>query len=237
MVNHAIRTHPYGAALVQSRTLRPLALVLALVCTGFLYVRPAAAQDPPPKIGPFVVDIHGTMPRFPTSKQQLADSRDLLAQELPGAGLGLHGGAHVYPLRWKAVTFGIGADLTTARAHRAAPQLTATTFGRATTERFTHLAPEISFNFGNGNGWSYLSGGIGTATWSVVPDTLSPTAPDQERLKTINYGGGARWFIKHHIAFSFDVRFYAIDPSTPLPSHPSGPRTTLVIMGAGISVK
>ena len=32
------------------------------------------------------------------------------------------------------------------------------------------------------------------------------------RLKTINYGGGARWFAKAHVAFSFDVRFYAINP-------------------------
>ena len=37
--------------------------------------------------------------------------------------------------------------------------------GRPVTERFTHLAPELSFNFGTGNGWSYLSGGIGRSTW------------------------------------------------------------------------
>ena len=95
----------------------------------------------------------------------------------------------------------------------------------------------VSFNFGDGDGWSYLSGGIGTSTWSLVPDGLPPAAPDTEHLKTINYGGGGRWFIKRHLAFSFDVRFYAIEPTTPIPGHPSGPRTTLLIMGAGVSVK
>ena len=41
---------------------------------------------------------------------------------------------------------------------------------------------------------------------------MSDYPPDDEPLNTINYGGGARWFIKPHVAFSFDVRFYAINP-------------------------
>jgi hypothetical protein len=204
--------------------------VLVLSC-------PVGAQDPPPKIGPFVIDMHGTMPRFPGKDQQLADSRGLLLQELPGGGLGIHAGAHVYVFSWKAVTFGLGGDLTLARSHKDAPQIASNLFGRATTERFTHIAPQLSFNFGDGDGWSYLSGGIGASTWSVVPDGQAAQAPDSERLSTINYGGGARWFIKRHLAFSFDVRFYAIDPSTPLPGRPNGPRTTLLSMGAGVSVK
>lgn len=197
----------------------------------------ARAQDPPPRIGPFVLDIHGTFPRFPADDQQLADSRALLLRELPGAGLGLHTSAYVYPLRWKAVTFGIGGDLTLARASKAAPQIAEGIVGRAVTETFSHIAPEISFNFGDGDGWSYLSGGIGPGVWSLVPAGFVATAADTERLQTINYGGGARWFIKRHLAFSFDVRFYAINPSTPVLGRPGGPRKTLVFMGAGISLK
>jgi hypothetical protein len=212
-------------------------LVPVLFISLLLGARAAAAQEPPPRIGPFVVDLHGTVPRFPSDNQQLADSRGLQLVELPGSGLGVHAGAHVYLLKWKAVTFGLGADLTMARAHQSAPQLGPDAFGRAVTERFTHFAPQLSFNFGDGDGWSYISGGIGTSTWSVVPDGQREKDPDVEHLKTINYGGGARWFIKRHLAFSFDVRFYAIDPSTPLPDLPNGPRTTLLIMGAGISVK
>jgi hypothetical protein len=213
----------------------PLVALLSVLL--LLAGRAAVAQEPPPRIGPFVVDFHGTLPRFPSDDQQLALSRGLVVNELPGAGLGLHTGAHVYFLKWKAVTFGVGADLTLARSHQKAPQLGADIFARAVTERFTHVAPQLSFNFGDGDGWSYISGGIGTSTWSLVPDGQSARDPDVERLKTINYGGGARWFIKRHLAFSFDVRFYAIDPTTPIFDLPNGPRTTLLIMGAGVSVK
>ncbi len=216
--------------------MRPRLLFIVLIGV-WLVARPGAAQDPPPRIGPFVVDVHGTMPRFPADDQQLADSRGLELSELPGAGLGLQAGAHVYPLRWKAVTFGLGVDLTLGRAHHASTEKADNVFGRATTERFTHIAPQISFNFGDGDGWSYLSGGIGTSTWSVAADGAAAQAPDSEQLTTINYGGGARWFMKRHLAFSFDVRFYAIDPTTPLPNRPSGPRTTLLSFGAGLSLK
>jgi hypothetical protein len=106
------------------------------------------------------------------------------------------------------------------------------------TERLTAIAPQISLNFGNGNGWSYLSGGIGQVRWFLVPDGGSPTAADEEKIKTINYGGGARWFKKKHIGFSLDVRFYAINPGTPVGNRLVGsPRTTLLVFGAGISVK
>lgn len=182
------------------------------------------------------MDLHGTVPRFPVD-QELADSRDLLLAELPGVGIGLHAGAHVYVFSWKAVTFGLGADFTRARAHQGAPQISEDERGRAVTEKFTHFAPQISFNFGDGDGWSYFSGGIGTSKWSLVPDGEPPTAADTAALTTINYGGGGRWFIKRHLAFSFDVRFYAIDPSPPVGDRPSGPRTTLLIAGAGISLK
>jgi len=59
----------------------------------------------------------------------------------------------------------------------------------------------------------------------------------------VNYGVGARWFAKPHLAFSFDVRFYQMDPGSPYTdpvtgaSYPAAPRTTLLIIGAGISVK
>jgi len=83
----------------------------------------------------------------------------------------------------------------------------------------------------------FISGGIAASTWSVVPDGSIAQPPDQERLKTIDYGGGARWFAKPHLAFSFDVRFYAMDSSTPAPGLPGGPRTRLLVVGAGVSVK
>ena len=81
-----------------------------------------------------------------------------------------------------------------------------------------------------------MAGSI-ASTWSLVPDGSSPQPPDEERLKTIDYGGGARWFARPHLAFSFDVRFYAINPSSPTFALPGGPRTTLLVFGVGVSLK
>lgn len=206
-------------------------LLFAAVCSSS-----AAAQEPPPRIGPFALDIHGTVPNFPDDPQ-LAESRIVGQAELPGVGIGVHAGAHVYVFTVKALTIGLGGAVAVARAHSGEKLLSGVVAARAVTERFAHAAPELSFNFGNGNGWSYVSGGIGLSTWSVVPDGEPETSANLERLRTINYGGGARWFIRPHLAFSFDVRFYAIDPGTPRGDRPGGPRTTLLIAGAGVSLK
>jgi hypothetical protein len=194
------------------------------------------AQEPPPPIPLFVVDLHAVLPNFPSDSQQLANSRKLQPGGLPGLGFGGDLGVHLYPLRWRQVTFGIGGSATLSRAHSAGNATLAPPLPPVT-ERFTSIAPQLSFNFGTGSGWSYISGGIAGATWSIVADGVGPLPPDQQRLKTINYGGGARWFIKPHVAFSFDVRFYAIDPSAPTEGLQNGPRTTLLVVGAGISMK
>jgi hypothetical protein len=214
--------------------LRPLqSFALLSVLAAFVgSATPARAQQPPP-IPLFVVDLHATVPGFPADPS-LAASRGVDLTELPGRGLGGDVAVHLYPFKLGGVTFGIGGRATLSRSHRAETQASGL---RPVTERFTYVAPQLSFNFGTGAGWSYISGGIGGSTWSVVPDGAAPQPPDQERLKTIDYGGGARWFIKKHLAFSFDVRFYAVAPSSPTATLPGGPRKTLRVIGAGISVK
>ena len=215
-------------------TTRSFGRALAISMT-LLAARPAAAQDPPPRIGPFVVDLHGTVPRFPDDPQ-LAASRGMGIAELPGSGLGVQVGVHVYPIRWKAVTFGIGGEYATGRSRQTPTG--AQTGVSPSTERLTTMSPQLSFNFGTGNGWSYISGGLGRSTWALVPQGQEGFGADSEQLKTISYGGGARWFMKRHLAFSFDVRFYAINPGTPFFAGALGsPRTTLVVIGAGVSVK
>jgi hypothetical protein len=222
--------------------MRVFALSL-FILAAVAFARPARAQDPVPRIGPFVIDLHGTFPRFPED-QLVADSRGMSLAELPGTGLGVQIGIHVYPVRWKAITIGLGGEYASGRARQTPPD--GATDLRATEERFTSIAPQISLNFGNGHGWSYISGGLGNATWSIVPAGQDGYPPDSEKLKTVNYGFGARWFAKSHLAFSFDVRFYAMNPGTggivqgmdgaPVPV-PGTPRTTLMILGAGVSVK
>jgi hypothetical protein len=215
--------------------MRAAALAFTVAICMFVSER-ADAQEPPPRIGPFAVDIRGTSPSFPNDAL-LAQSRGLSVDELPRRGFGLDGGAHLYLFKWRAITVGIGAQATMARATSPSVTRDGVETARAVTSWFTSFTPQLSFNFGTGDGWSYISGGVGKAVWSTVPNVQSPLPGDEERLNTVNYGGGARWFAKSHLAFTFDVRFHQIDPGTPLPGLPGSPRTTMMIIGAGVSLK
>src|SRR5262249_52551686 len=159
------------------------------------------------------VDLRGTVPAFRTDPE-LAKSRSLSLAELPGSGLGGSLGVHVYLPKIGPITVGLGGEATIARS-RSTPISTADPTLRPVTEEFQSAAPQISLNFRGGNGWSYLSVGVGRARWSVVPDGAAPQSPDTELLRTLDYGGGARWFIKKHLAFSLDVRIHEIKQGAP----------------------
>lgn len=218
---------------------------MSLALFGAVALAPVlSAQQAVRPIPLFVVDIRGTFPEFPSDSQQLADSRGLNVVQLPGLGLGVAVGAEVYPLRWRAITFGFGGDVMTAHAHQGAQTIAVTTSSATlavsvpgVTTRFTSVTPTISFNFGSSAGWSYLSVGYSPVTWTVVPDGSQPGPADQERLKTLNYGGGARWFWKTHMAITFDVRFYAVGAGTPQLGLPGSPHATVTVIGAGVSVR
>ena len=213
--------------------------MLALSVAQRLY-----AQEPPPRIGPFVVDFHGIAPKF-GDNADLAQSRELSPAQLPGMGLGTRAGVHVYLPKIIGVTVGVGGEVLIGRSHADAPGPTLDpTTGlptpstlRPVTETFKSISPQISLNFGNGHGWSYLSGGIGRSQWAIIPDGRASRPVDEEGIRTINYGGGARWFIKPHLAFSLDIRLYEIDNGTPTLEFPGSPRTVLLVIGAGISIR
>lgn len=211
------------------------AVLLVAACCA-----PAAAQQAPPRIGPIVADVHLVFPNFPNDSQQLADSHGIPAvTDLPGLGRGIDIAAQVYLFKWHGITLGVGGNLMIGTSHFSPlqPGPGQTAVGEPVSERYTSFAPQVSLNFGNGNGWSYLSGGLGQSTWSLVPDAAIAGPADEEKIKTLNYGGGARWFKKKHVGFSFDVRFYAINPGSPIGATLGSPRTTLLVMGAGVSVK
>jgi hypothetical protein len=213
------------------RRLACLAICITLVCAARVN-----AQEPPPPIPRFVVDLHATVPLFPNDVQQLADSRNLQLAELPGRGFGGQVGVHVYLLRWRALTVGIGGEAIVARA-TSTPSADSSSSLVAVEERLVSASPQLSFNFGTGHGWSYLSGGVGRSVWSLHETGLVAGSADVEPLQTLNYGGGARWFIKNRLAFSLDVRIYQVQPGTPVMPLPGSPRTQLLIVGAGISLK
>jgi hypothetical protein len=202
-----------------------------------LITRTAGAQDPPPRIGPFVVDLRGTIPKF-GNDPQLAASRGLNQAELPGFGFGASLAAHVYVARIGPVTLGVGGEAMIGRSHSGATAAVDQSASlRAVTEKFKTISPQFSLNFGNGNGWSYLSVGVGRSIWSIVPDGSDPLPVDENPIRTINYGGGARWFAKKRMAFSLDVRFYEIKEAPSQSGLPGSPHTVLLVIGAGISLR
>lgn len=216
---------------------RALLLLFLLTLPLASAVPVAHAQDPPPPIPRVVLDVRASVPKF-SRELQLADSRGLLESELPGRGLGGELGLHFYLFKWGAMRLGVGGQVTLARAATSAKVgASGATVVRGVVERYQAVTPQLSFNFGDGDGWSYVSGGLGPGQRTLVPDGGAISAIDEERLRTVNYGGGARWFIKPHLAFTFDVRFHDIDPGTPQFGRPGSPRSRLLIISAGASFK
>ena len=214
--------------------MRRVALVFAAALIA-LRGDAAYAQDPPLRLPHIVVDLQGLLPVFPNDATQLAASRALTVTELPGAGFGIRAGAHVYFLKYRGITLGAGGEVmrgtSTSTPVDPSPGLV------AVDERLTSVASQLSSTFGTGHGWSYGSGGIGRSRWSLHPAGAAETSADSESLPTANYGGGARWFAKSHLAFSLDVRIYEIQPGTSVGARPGSPRTRLFVFGAGISLK
>ena len=229
------------------RTALRVAFLLALTVSG------VAAQDEDP-IGRYIIDLRGSTVSL-SRNEELAALRRLRADHLPPRGIAVDLGGHFYFLRLGAVTFGVGASILSTAAHRppeapmpgapaprepAPGELTPEDMdplieGTIVTSRFTAISPQISFNFGHRNGWSYLSGGLGTSRLNVYPE--QPTTPVQRGARTLNYGGGARWFLTPDVALSLDLRFFAISPLDQLGEQPGSPRMTLLAANIGVSVR
>ena len=207
-------------------------IVMGLVIAG------AASQvsaQPVRPIGPYVIDARGSLARF-KEDPTIAATIDVTPDNLPTRGLGVTAGVHWYPLRWRAITLGIGGEMLLARDSRTG-EATETAPERPTvTTRLTAMSPQLSLNFGRREGWSYISGGMGWARLTAERDDLpSPAGVDHSRAT--NYGAGARWFTSDRVAFSVDVRFYAINARPAFGTVPEFPRNRLTIISAGISVR
>jgi hypothetical protein len=202
-----------------------------------LFAGAAGAQPQKEPIGRFAADARVAFPGYkaPTG---VADALNVEPVNLPTRGFGLVFGAHVYPIRAGKITFGLGGELITSRRSRTPgqTQTTATTAAPAVETRFSSFAPQFSFNFGSRQGWSYISGGLGWSSFTIER-TDKPLPDAASRPRTINYGGGARWFAKKHLAFAVDLRFYALSPQEAVPGRPAFPRMTIATFSAGVSVK
>ena len=171
--------------------------------------------------------------------------------EVPGRALGLEAGAHVYLLRRRLGGLGLGGAILLAGGKTSPPEpvTTGTTPPPPVTTpdvstRMTSLAPQVSFNFGHRLGFSYLSAGLGrtrvtstvTPPPSATPPATSPVTTESPWARTLNYGGGARWFFKDHLAFSLELRWYKVSSVTTA-SGQVLPKQSLLVAAGGISIK
>lgn len=206
-----------------------------LLCSLLLLPVVSLAQTPEP-IGPVAVDARVALPRF-KENADVASALGVSTTNMPGRGLGLAGGVHWYPVRMGRVTLGLGGEiLFTGASNTLEAEDDTGVDGPTVQTHFSTVSPQVSLNFGTGKGWSYLSGGLGWGSFTTERED-DPVADADGSIKVLNYGGGARWFAKEHLAFTFDLRFHrygAQDATTGRPAYPKG---RMMILSAGISVK
>lgn len=213
----------------------------------------AVAQDTPERerIGWFAADVRYTFAQHPHDPA-IATFLEVDRANVPPRGRGFTVGAHVYPLRKRVLALGFGGEMLLSRASRTEePETEGGPEGPTVKSRLKAISPQISLNFGHREGWSYLTGGLG---WSEVEFevlnpagvlagtpttglTTLPVAVEPERTRTLNYGGGARWFMKKHLAFTLDLRFYIVSAKEASAAGPALLRTRLVMMSGGVSFK
>jgi hypothetical protein len=216
----------------------PIRRFLLYILTCLAIAVPAAAQQKEP-IPSFAVDIRAAFARH-KAEPSVATDLGVTPANLPSRSLGLVGGVHAYPLHSKKVTLGLGGNVVLARGSATLDVVDATT--KVTTKsptvrrHFTAVSPEISLNFGHRNGWSYVSGGLFGLSKLYLDRADAPAAAAPYR-KTLNYGGGARWFTTDHMAFSVDFRWYSVAEQLATAGVIAQPRTTLLVLSGGLAIK
>jgi hypothetical protein len=180
-----------------------------------LFVTRVAAAQPVAPPGPWVLDVRGATSGLPTDTAFFpAVATETL---VPARGFGFDVGAHVYLLSLGPARVGVGASYLRARGT-----------AESVTANVTTVAPQVSFNFGTTNGWSYLSAGLGRAWIKTTAVQLAGEAVRESAgLSALNFGGGARWFLASHVGFGFDVRWHRLS---------STPGVILLSAAAGFSV-
>ena len=209
-----------------------------------LFAAPAVAQNRE-RLPWFAIDLHAATVGLPQAEGWVpAVSADT---ELPGRNWGLSVGANVYPLRAGLFTFGVGASLIAGKGKSESLTITSGSGATATTRvtpvvhtSITSLAPQVSINFGRSLGWSYISAGLGRSKISSFSDAVGSTpgteAPEAWN-QALNFGGGARWFMKPRLGAGFDVRVIKLSSRSPTAVLPSAKRTQLWNISAGISIQ
>jgi hypothetical protein len=194
----------------------------------------------------FAIDLHGASVGLPTAEgwiplPVIGDT------PLPGRGFGVSGAATVYPFKLGIFTFGFGISVT--RGNGTGEALTITTGSGASAVTtvtpifrtgILNILPQVSINFGHKLGWSYLSAGVGPTRVNASADATATipamTLPDTWN-QALNFGGGARWFMRPHLGAGFDVRFVKLGSRAASGDIPAARRTQMITFSAGISIQ
>lgn len=208
--------------------MRRAVLCLIVLCAA----APAFAQARD-SLPVFAVDARGA---FVLLKQDpvTASTLGITVGDLATRGLGIVAGAHVYPLRGQKMALGIGGELFLARGVKQNLDAEDLPLGPEVRRQVQSISAQISLNFGHRRGWSYLTVGMGPLSFDTY---LAGTLPDGARTMTQNFGFGARWFTRPHVAFTVDMRFYLTQPANPTDVVGGRERHALTVMSAGISLK
>ena len=206
---------------------------------------PAIAQTKEP-LPWFAIDLHAASVGLPTAEgwipvPVIGDT------PLPGRGFGAAAGATVYPLRLGIATFGVGVAISTGKGKGEALTITTGSGSTAVTTvtpvfrtQALNIIPQLSINFGHKLGWSYLSAGLGTTRIGASADA-TPTLPQvilpEAWNQALNFGGGARWFMRPRLGAGFDVRFVKLGSRGATAELPSARRTQMITFSAGISIQ
>jgi hypothetical protein len=195
-------------------------------------------------IGRFVVDVRGTSAGLPIEEGWTPVVPS--GTEAPSRALGLELGGHVYIIHFGRAALGVGATWHVANGTVAPPETTSTTPVTGplptVTTRLTSLSPQLSLNFGHSLGWSYLSAGLGRTSVDSHAEAASASLiqfmpRESGGVKTLNFGGGARWFLTDHVGVGFDLRWYKLSIVPTSAAHPGAPRASLLTAAVGIAVK
>ena len=227
------------------------AVRLLSLAVALLIPSPALAQQPGPP-GPYIVDARLVLAGVPFDPAFFPPIPS--GTLVPTRSLGIDVGGHVYPFGIGPARVGIGVSLVRSKGRTGPPEPATTSTSSPPPPQtqpdvetsLSAIVPQLSFNFGSETGWSYISAGMGqtrtrstTSAYATGSGSSARTVPEDEldlaRRQTINIGGGARWFLQTHVAFSFDVRLHLVAARTV--EGTATPKATLVVAGAGFSFR
>lgn len=202
-------------------------LVLWAALAAALMAGPAGAQAREP-LGGVVVDLRAVSSTLPTGTGW-TPTVTATGGLVPSRGLGADVGMQVFvgPGRHRRLSLGATGIVVEGRATGVdAPTIKT---------RLLAAASHAALNFGHRDGWSYLSGGVGAA--AVRSTAGGATDADPGQGLAFHYGGGARWFVRRHLAVSLDLRFWALTPRPATSVRPGAAATTRIAFGGGVSFR